>query len=850
VSSSADSIDRYLSGLTTIHEIPSLPEAVRIAVNKTLSLEKSANQIASIVRKDPSLTLKLLKLANSSFYSRGKRVDTVQEAIIRLGYRTVKSIILSISMKDIFSAEDSSLLEYRRFWLHSVATGVIAELIEKKLDIRNRTDTYTTGLLHDVGKVLLMISDSKYPRVVEMIKSERLSFSEAEQRVYGFDHTDASTFLFRHWNLPETLVEPVREHHGEPEAESNPAVTRMIVKLANQIAHLNGYTIHPSEPPCQVSDDLVGKLGLSRDELDSIEAGLKKNLEPLAEALNIPRSDIKGYFEVLSSANRELGDMFLASQRSMEELARKELLCRAMGDLSLSFLRADQHQTAVSDALRIFCSVFPVENASIEVYLDRERSELFSAFSPEFGSVTGEAPGQGRDIEIRSRLVQRDRPETEANREGVEYSLPVSSGNQEFGVVRYRSPGPVDQSETSVFMDHLALGLRSLQLHQAARTQANRMEVMLKQLKQEKSRAQRLQKTNQLVLESSPVGVVTIDSERSILHWNSAAERLLAEPLTGKRLDELQTFAHFDFKKLFNKEAANTSESDLTVQHNGKRTYLHVEAAPIEGTSHTLVLISEMTQRLEREKIIIQKEKMATLGELAAGIAHNLRSPLAVVKGIPELILSELDRGKIKVIRINGGKKELDTDVRDHMELINRSMEKTFAIIDSIMAFSRQENGEFEDIPLASIIEEVRLLTEHKTHGKSITFDNLSGDCVVHGNRNMLIQIFINLMNNSLEAIEGKGTIEVKCWSEEDRMVIHFTDTGRGVDPEHLEKIFEPFFTTSGKANGTGIGLSVTRRMVTLHGGSIKAVHRPEGGTIMEIVFPVRTENNEQSADY
>jgi signal transduction histidine kinase len=102
----------------------------------------------------------------------------------------------------------------------------------------------------------------------------------------------------------------------------------------------------------------------------------------------------------------------------------------------------------------------------------------------------------------------------------------------------------------------------------------------------------------------------------------------------------------------------------------------------------------------------------------------------------------------------------------------------------------------------------------------------------------MLTQIFINLFNNSIEAIENSGTIEVSYFKEKGRTIIHFMDDGRGIDPEKLELIFEPFFTTSGKANGAGIGLCITRKMITLHGGSIKALPRKGGGTIIEIIFP------------
>ena len=104
---------------------------------------------------------------------------------------------------------------------------------------------------------------------------------------------------------------------------------------------------------------------------------------------------------------------------------------------------------------------------------------------------------------------------------------------------------------------------------------------------------------------------------------------------------------------------------------------------------------------------------------------------------------------------------------------------------------------------------------------------------------NMMIKIFLNLLKNSMDAIKDTGTIKVNYRKEKDKIIIRFIDNGRGIEKDDIDRIFEPFYTTSGRANGTGVGLSITRTMVTIHGGSIKALQGKDGGTIMEITFPV-----------
>ncbi len=280
-------------------------------------------------------------------------------------------------------------------------------------------------------------------------------------------------------------------------------------------------------------------------------------------------------------------------------------------------------------------------------------------------------------------------------------------------------------------------------------------------------------------------------------------------------------------------------DGDLTVTIEGKNLTFHISITPIKGTDQLLVLVDDITDRLENEKIVIQKEKMATLGELAAGIAHNLRSPLAVIKGIPELILSDLQNKNLRVLRKIDRKEKEDKEIIENMELISKSMQKAFAIIESIMDFSKMETGKFETMELSQAVNEALLLLEHRVKEKNIKFINNTHNCTLSGNKNMMIQIFLNLLNNSIDAIKDTGTIKVNYRKEKDKIIIHFIDNGRGIEKDDIERIFEPFYTTSGRANGTGVGLSITRTMVTIHGGSIKALQGRDGGTIMEITFPV-----------
>jgi HD-like signal output (HDOD) protein len=449
-------IENHLVAFTRIDEIPTLPEAARVAITKTLSFEKSADEIAAIVKKTPSLTLKLLKLANSSYYSRGRKVATTRDAIMRLGYRTVKSLILSLSIKDIFQEARSDLFEYRRFWLHSIATGVIAEEIQKTLTVKLENDAYSAGLLHDVGKVFFSIADpDRYAEVVRMVRTKRMSFVDAERETYGFDHTDTAYFLFEQWDLPPFLGTAVRMHHAGPE-ETGFSAHGAIVALSNQLSHMSGYNIDPAEPPYQADPRLIKELGLKKDDLDTVMRELKDHLEPFAEALNIPHSDIKGYFETLSSANRELGSMFLTTQQAGESLDRKEHLCVALNRLSLLFLSTEGSAEPLKEAVRLMIETFALESAALEVYMERETSNLIGGFRPP----------DGKGIEVQEKTVERGRTPRFEDMTAV----PVSSDGREVGRVYYAKREELSEKDLVVFVDQLAVGFRNLQLHQEKKT--------------------------------------------------------------------------------------------------------------------------------------------------------------------------------------------------------------------------------------------------------------------------------------------------------------------------------------------------------------------------------------------
>ena len=445
------------------------------------------------------------------------------------------------------------------------------------------------------------------------------------------------------------------------------------------------------------------------------------------------------------------------------------------------------------------------------------------------------------EIEENKKLIKRGSikfSEAETADSAAVYSLDTGNGF-ELGKLYIEAEIKPDSQDLRTFLDQFTLGLNNMKLHLTNKIKTEKLNIAVKQVKDENEARLRFSQINKLILDNSPNGIISIYEGGNIITGNRKAEKVFRENLKNKNFYNLGIFVQNNLQAAVENLVKQKKDGDLTVTIEGKNRTFHISITPIKGTDQLLVLVDDITDRLENEKIVIQKEKMATLGELAAGIAHNLRSPLAVIKGIPELILSDLKNKNLRVLRKIDRKEKEDKEIIENMELISKSMQKAFAIIESIMDFSKMETGKLETLELSQVVNEALLLLEHRMKEKHINFINNTHDCTLSGNKNMMIQIFLNLLNNSIDAIKDTGTIKVNYRNEKDKIIIHFIDNGRGIEKDDIERIFEPFYTTSGRANGTGVGLSITRTMVTIHGGSIKALQGRDGGTIMEITFPV-----------
>ena len=254
----------------------------------------------------------------------------------------------------------------------------------------------------------------------------------------------------------------------------------------------------------------------------------------------------------------------------------------------------------------------------------------------------------------------------------------------------------------------------------------------------------------------------------------------------------------------------------------------------LSSGNRALVFIRDVTERRSRELQLLQAEKMSSIGLLAAGVAHEINNPITSVAGYAEA----LQRRFREDPALAGDLRLLDFP--KYLDVIVREVYRCKGIIESLLSFSRKSDGEFGRVDLNIIIGEVLDLVRHMGRNERITLnDNLGPLPVVHGDPSALRQVFLNLILNALQAIEGQGAVSIETEVKDFKVVAKVIDTGSGIAPDILDQIWNPFFTTKVVGKGQGLGLAVTYDIIKRHQGEIEVRSTVGHGTEFIVKLPM-----------
>jgi len=244
------------------------------------------------------------------------------------------------------------------------------------------------------------------------------------------------------------------------------------------------------------------------------------------------------------------------------------------------------------------------------------------------------------------------------------------------------------------------------------------------------------------------------------------------------------------------------------------------------------LLVKDISRRKTMEQQLLQADKLASIGQLAAGIAHEINNPLGIILGYTQLLIREEPEGSQRL---------------EDLRIIEKHTRNCKTIVENLLSFSRSARTRKAVSHLHKAIEEVVSVVRHHFELEGIrietSFDPRTPPLILDAAK--IKQVFMNLVMNARQAIERKGTISIATRYERDpeRVVVDVEDTGAGIDPRHLSRIFDPFFTTKPTGEGTGLGLSVSYGIVRDHGGEFYVDNRPQGGAVFTMVLPVNRQD-------
>ncbi len=357
-------------------------------------------------------------------------------------------------------------------------------------------------------------------------------------------------------------------------------------------------------------------------------------------------------------------------------------------------------------------------------------------------------------------------------------------------------------------------------------------------LQQKMAEYERLKDFNENIVESINVGIMALDMEDRIESWNSQMEVMYAMPRWQILTQPLRSIFPADFVEEFYRVRQNAGINNLykfrLQTPAGETRTVNVAIAPLVTRKFEvvgrLVIMDDITERVELEAQLSQADKLSSIGLLAAGVAHEVNTPLAVISSYTQMLAKQL---------------QSDPQKYGLLEKITRQTFRASEIVNNLLNFSRTGGTEFADVDVNKVISDTLALLEHQFRSSRIEVRSelTASISPILGNPGKLQQVFLNLFLNAKDAMPGGGTLNISTTNGE-LVSVRVSDTGSGIAPEHIQRIYDPFFTTKtapkeGQNRGTGLGLSVTYGIIQEHAGKIRVESNPGSGTTFALDFPL-----------
>ncbi|HEY6412480.1 MAG TPA: ATP-binding protein [Edaphobacter sp.] len=425
-----------------------------------------------------------------------------------------------------------------------------------------------------------------------------------------------------------------------------------------------------------------------------------------------------------------------------------------------------------------------------------------------------------------------------AGRLDLNYYLPCRVGNHEGGGTRTvaviglgrTDDGDFLSSEDMELLESLAgyigIAIQNAQLYQ--------------RLEQKITDFERLKEFHENIVESINIGIFAVDLDDKIESWNAQMEVMYAKPRIDALRQPLSAVFPVDFITRFNsvrdEHGTHTLYKFRLTLPTGEVRIANIAIAPLVTrnfvTVGRIILVDDITDRIQLETQLAQSEKLSSIGLLAAGVAHEVNTPLAVISSYAQMLSKHMRD---------------DERLAPVLEKITQQTFRASEIVNGLLNFSRTSGTEFTSVDLNELLRDTVALMDHQFKTAQIRVETNFDPQLprIHGNRGKLQQVILNLMLNAKDAMFGipNASLRIATFTGAGRVLVRIQDSGAGIEREHLHRIYDPFFTTKtkpqeGAHKGTGLGLAVSYGIMQEHAGKIHVESELGVGTAFQLEFP------------